>query len=79
MKTLVYASLFALAAAGCAGTDSDRAGAGSTSAPVTTPSAGETNPRTGDNAGAGARMGDTQARRDNRDSQPGSRENEERR
>ena len=78
MKTLVYASLFALAAAGCAGNDPDRASAGA-SAPVTTPSASGTNPRTGDNSGAGDRMGDTQARRDNRDSQPGSREAEERR
>lgn len=78
MKTLVYASLLALAAAGCAGNDADRASTGA-SAPVTTPGASGTNPRTGENSGAGDRMGDTQARRDNRDSQPGSREAEERR
>jgi hypothetical protein len=78
MKNLVWISLVALAAAGCASDDADRASGGATSGAVTQGTSGS-QPRTGDNAGADTRTGDTQARRDNRDSRPGSREAEERR
>lgn len=81
MKQLVYLSLFALAALGCAANDADRASGGATSSTGGAVTQGTTDspPRTGDNAGADTRTGDTQARRDNRDSRPGSREAEERR
>jgi hypothetical protein len=79
MKNFVWISLVALAAAGCASDDADRASGGATSSGAMTQGTTGSPPRTGDNAGADTRTGDTQARRDNRDSRPGSREAEERR